>query len=285
MTRKEFSAGVPAWGNVVAVRERHRQLVAKALAQGKRVPANVLADYPELVRAYKRNLTNELYANIRYGPITLTQVGDKYIVADRSAIGATARGRTYSTERGAKAAFDKITKQRAIVMHKTDWRSANELLAEQSRLARGNPISKEPWQMRRAEFMSIEPMGWVERRRPTLGQVALQEPQNLPVFHQMEIRAAIRAGKPVYAEVLADYPQLTPTRPSRNPTISPELFFRTMGRNPVPAKPGERCYFCAMKGSTKLRPLILVWWGQRVVPACRHCISEGQLRLYQGKIS
>ena len=51
--------------------------------------------------------------------------------------------------------------------------------------------------------------------------------------------------------------------------------------NPVQVKPGETCYFCAIKGTAKKKPLFWVKWGQRNVPACVVCIREGKLGLLE----
>jgi len=77
----------------------------------------------------------------------------------------------------------------------------------------GNPGAKEPWQMTKEEFAII----YLEKRRDYLGKVAysrltqeeLQKEREEAIDYQKHtIVQALRAGKPVPPEVLADYPDL-----------------------------------------------------------------------------
>lgn len=79
--------------------------------------------------------------------------------------------------------------------------------AENAKGATKTTEKKEPWQMKRDEFAESNPNAdpqWKEQRRN--------------VTHRREVELALKAGKPVGADVLADYPDLAP-----EPTIKDSL--------------------------------------------------------------
>ena len=99
--------------------------------------------------------------------------------------------------------------------------SLEELAAEEA-------APKEPWQMTRAEFlaaMAKEPGPIAKGLRPTtLAGAPIPGPtvaENV-VFHQQLVKQALKEGKPVPAEVLADYPDLAPAAPIEHRGVEPE---------------------------------------------------------------
>lgn len=71
----------------------------------------------------------------------------------------------------------------------------------------------EPWMMTRQEI--IDSGRWLVRSRETgaKADAGAVESIDLEVAHRSAVRAAIRAGKPVPAKVLAEYPDLRPSAP------------------------------------------------------------------------
>jgi C-terminal domain on Strawberry notch homologue/P-loop containing NTP hydrolase pore-1 len=81
-----------------------------------------------------------------------------------------------------------------------------------------NTENKEPWQMTKAEYSAM-----VKKEYGMQGFPDLSAKQTTDATHAQEVAAAVKAGKPVPPEVLADYPDLKTSTPPvvTSPTPAP----------------------------------------------------------------
>lgn len=197
--------------NEAANASEHRRVVAKAVAANKPVPPEVLAQYPELApKAAVPTAFNQTEA---------FEMGKKAFAA------GTVRAPAMNTDLDARLNTIKDTGDRIAILkaYTRGWDKANLV----------KPAAKEPWQKTQEEAVQTYPFGKDVPKAPEgatanlngqpavkrngswtytneqMGELRVTDPKTAAQLdHQVLIKEAVAAGKPVPAEVLAEYPDL-----------------------------------------------------------------------------
>lgn len=178
-----------------------------AIKLAREAPREVVAEAPAPVRAEPIRRPAEVPAEAR--PLT---------EAERSVgLGRTAEGRgTFLRDKQVKPEAPKPTVAPEPIPPRTPTPPARTPVVGEAGAAEG---VKEPWQMTREEWRADQ--AYRERRYDagtvrkaylpySQGRVAKQINESIDTQHALEVAKAARAGKPVPAEILAEYPELAP---------------------------------------------------------------------------
>jgi len=182
----------------------HKRAVERAFKEGKPVPPEVLADYPDL-RTREGN------------PDTGTSIID--LRGDYDEIAHVKDGILYRKGNIVQVWWDKWGKETWTGPSKEQARENFNAMKERwSSSELGNP--KEPWQMTEAEWAKI-PQGMQAELTPLQWRLYKDDAKWIHLAHENLIHDAVVEGKPVPAEVLKDYPDLA--KKHSNPEAVPEI--------------------------------------------------------------
>jgi len=225
MTREEFTAGLGGTRLRIST-QGHRQRVVQALSEGKPVPPEVLAEYPDLAKTYYALKSLEGQAFVVRTPMSIGKYSNVNVYPGApQPVDVVRANPDGSAEVALRVPLGYAPKGTTFTISASDFTLAKPIAVPVSPAA-----AKEPWQMTRAEELyrlpSQERIELARRWNRYLKSEEKEYPDNryylltraetvakgwaridLP-SHKVGVATAIKLGLPVPPEVLADYPDL-----------------------------------------------------------------------------